>query len=157
MTTYLATTAADFNIAKELFIEYANSLGFSLCFQGFDKEIATIDQQYAMPNGVLFLLKDDDTGKNVGCVGLRKQAKGVAELKRMYIQPEFRGKGGGELMLKKIILFTRMMPFYQSIVLDTIPETMGNAIALYRKMGFVEIPPYYKSEVKERICMKLEI
>lgn len=157
MTTYLATTAADFNIAKELFIEYANSLGFSLCFQGFDKEIATIDQQYAMPNGLLLLLKDEVTAKTVGCVGLRKQAEGVAELKRMYIQPDYRGKGGGELMLKKIILLNRMMPLYQSIVLDTIPETMGNAIALYRKMGFVEIPPYYESDIKERICMKLKI
>jgi putative acetyltransferase len=157
MTTYTATTASDFNIARELFIEYANSLGFSLCFQGFDKEIATIDQQYALPNGILLLLQDEDTGKTVGCVALRKQSEGIAELKRMYIQPEFRGKGGGEWMLKSIIQLARTMAFYQSIVLDTIPETMGNAIALYRKMGFVEIPPYYKSDVKESIFMKLEI
>src|ERR1043165_9421332 len=54
--------------ARELFLEYAESLGFSLCFQSFDKELAGLPGDYAPPAGRLLLAEFE--GQLAGCVAL---------------------------------------------------------------------------------------
>ncbi|HEX5481441.1 MAG TPA: GNAT family N-acetyltransferase [Terriglobia bacterium] len=77
--------------ARKLFEEYAASLDFSLCFQGFTEELAGLPGGYAPPAGRLFLAWLD--GRAVGCVAFRKFNSDTAELKRLYVRPE--GRGGG--------------------------------------------------------------
>jgi putative acetyltransferase len=54
--------------ARELFLEYAQSLGFSLCFQNFDKELAELPGEYTPPAGRLLLAEFE--GQLVACVAL---------------------------------------------------------------------------------------
>ncbi len=66
--------------AKELFLEYAGSLGFSLCFQNFDQELEDFPGQYSPPLGRLFLALSEKQA--IGCVGLKYFDEGICEMKR---------------------------------------------------------------------------
>lgn len=138
MDIIAASTPADFDTGKRLFLEYAETLGFSICFQNFGQELADIRHQYGAPNGCLLLVTDGDN--TVGCAGVRRWQGDIAELKRMYLRPDFRGKGAGQRLLDAALDRARGLG-YRSIRLDTLPS-MQAAVALYRKYGFQDIPPY---------------
>jgi GNAT superfamily N-acetyltransferase len=123
---------------RELFLEYAKWLGFSLCFQGFDQELASLPGRYAPPSGRLFLAMVD--GAPAGCIGLRAMEPDVCEMKRLYVRPQFRGHQLGRVLIQKLLDEARVIG-YARMQLDTIPGQMDRAIALYREFGFQEITP----------------
>src|SRR5580698_11548481 len=86
-----AVTPAQIAQARELFLEYAQSLGFSLCFQNFDQELAGLPGDYAPPDGRLLLGEYEDD--LAACVALHKLDPDICEMKRLYLRPAFRGKG----------------------------------------------------------------
>ena len=136
-----ATTSEHIEQARILFLEYANSLGFSLCFQNFDEEMKTLPGAYGPPDGRLLLAYYSD--RLAGCVALRKLENGVCEMKRLYVRAEDRGKGLGGILVKRVIDEARSMG-YARMRLDTIEPAMKDAVALYRRIGFVDIAPYSK-------------
>ena len=138
---------------RELFKEYTDSLGFDLAFQNFEKEFAELPGQYAFPNGRLLLAFEDE--KIVGGVALRKFSEGICEMKRLYIRSEFRGKGYGKALAKKIIDIGREIG-YQYMRLDTVPN-MIEAIALYGSMGFYKIKPYRFNPIKGTLYFELKL
>ncbi|HWE24799.1 MAG TPA: GNAT family N-acetyltransferase [Myxococcales bacterium] len=137
---------------RALFLEYASSLGFSLCFQGFDEELRSLPGMYAPPGGRLLLDLEDRAP--AGCVGLHEWADGVAEMKRLYVRPEFRGRGLARALTLSAISEARAIG-YRSIRLDTISATMQPAIALYRHLGFREIPPYRENPIPGALYLEL--
>src|ERR1700731_2784358 len=88
LTFAQAESPAQIAQARELFLEYAQSLGFSLCFQNFDKELAGLPGDYTPPEGRLLLAQHD--GQLAGCVALHKLDPGICEMKRLYLRPPFR-------------------------------------------------------------------
>lgn len=129
LTIAPARDAASIARAGALFREYAQSLGFSLSFQGFDEELATLPGKYAPPAGALLL------AGRVGVVGVRPLEPGIAEMKRLYVAPAARGRGLGRALA------------LAAIRLDTL-DHMTEATALYRALGFREIAPYYDNPLE---------
>ena len=124
---------------RALFVEYARSLNVSLCFQGFDEELAGLPGKYALPEGELLLARVGDAV--VGVVGLRSLGDGVCEMKRLYVRPEFRRTGAGRLLAERIVATGRERG-YRAMRLDTL-ASLKAARTLYDRMGFREISPYY--------------
>jgi putative acetyltransferase len=149
-----AATAQDMDDIRALFQEYADMLGVELCFQGFAQELATLPGKYAPPHGCLLLAKDGE--KAVGCVALRPMDEaGVCEMKRLYVQPSQRGSGLGR-RLAVLILEEARQRGYAKMRLDTLAKLKA-AIQLYRDMGFVEIPEYYRNPLPGVVYMELEL
>ena len=138
---------------RHLFTEYSSSLGIDLCFQNFDKELAELPGDYAPPDGRLLLAIHDR--QIAGCAALRKISDGMCELKRMYVRPQFRGKGIGKGLALALIEDARSIG-YTSMRLDTLP-VMREAITLYRSLGFNDIDPYRYNPVGEAIFMELSL
>jgi putative acetyltransferase len=139
-------------IIRELFIEYATSLGFSLCFQDFDKELTGLPGEYAPPDGCLLLAMDNTIA--IGCVALRKHDEGICEMKRLYVKPSGRGKGLGKKLVIAII-GEAIKIGYTKMRLDTVPA-MKEAIALYRSIGFYEIKPYRENPIEGALYMEMD-
>ncbi|HVK55000.1 MAG TPA: GNAT family N-acetyltransferase [Burkholderiales bacterium] len=139
---------------RTLFIEYAQSLGFSLCFQGFDEELAGLPGKYAPPSGRLLLALRD--GQPAGCVGLRVLDDRVCEMKRLYVRPECRGLQIGRLLADAIIKEAKAIG-YSAMRLDRL-RSMTTAKSIYQSFGFREIPPYYNNPLEgvEYLELRLE-
>ena len=146
-------TSEDIQVIRELFDEYAVSIGIDLTFQGFEQELIHIADIYMPPDGALLLAKQD--GIPAGCVGLRKMEGRRCEMKRLYVRPEFRGKGFGKALCSRIILKGRQLG-YREMLLDTL-STMTGAQALYRSHGFRETVPYYHNPLPEAQYMQLTL
>jgi putative acetyltransferase len=134
-----ASPSADLETVRALFRAYAASLPFSLAFQGFEAELAGLPAPYVPPGGCLLLARHDQF--TAGVVGLKPLADGIVEIKRLYVVPEARGQGLGKRLAERAIAEARAKG-YARVRLDTHRPSMGAAIALYRSLGFSEIPPY---------------
>jgi len=133
-----ARSDADIAAARGLFGEYAESIGVDLEYQGFSSELAGLPAPYAPPSGDLLLARADD--ELVGCVAFRALDRSTAEMKRLYVRPSGRGMGLGRRLVEAAISAARQTG-HAELRLDTL-ASMEAAQALYRVMGFVEIPPY---------------
>src|SRR5260221_13781456 len=111
-----ANGTEDLAQVRALFEEYAASLGFSLCFQGFDRELAELPGRYAPPSGRLLLAHVDDV--IAGCVALREIDDGICEMKRLYVRPRFHGQGVGRRLARAIVDEARAAG-YTAMRLDT--------------------------------------
>jgi len=149
-----ANTVEEIARIRELFVEYSQSLGFSLCFQSFDKELAGLPGDYSPPGGRLLLGTYD--GAPAGCVALHKLAPGICEMKRLFVRPQFRGKGLGRVLAERIIADARQIG-YQQLRLDTVEPMMRTAVAMYRQLGFREIAPYRENPIEGALYMELQL
>ena len=149
-----AESQAQLAQARELFFEYAQSLGFSLCFQNFDQELASLPGDYAPPEGRLLLAEYE--GRLVGCVALHKLEPSICEMKRLYLRLTARGKGLGRILANRIIAEARQIG-YQRMRLDTVEPVMKDAVAMYRKLGFKEIAPYCPNPISGALYMELQL
>ncbi len=148
-----AKTKQDFTHAGKIFREYTDSLGIDLSFQNFEQELEQIKSIYTPPWGSLLLLKYK--GLFTGCVGLKRFDEFICEMKRLYIKPEFRGKGWGKILCLKIIEKAKQLDYHR-MRLDTLPSLTA-AHTLYKNIGFYPINPYYHNPIPETIYMELKL
>ena len=142
---------------KSLFSEYTAMLvsidpSFSiyLDIQHYDEEAGNPAAKYALPRGRLYLALHD--GKAAGCIVLRPLSDDRCELKRLYVRPQFRGKGIARMLCERI-LEDAQKTGYMEIYLDTLPE-LSAAIRLYEKLGFSYTDCYNDSPLERTVFMK---
>ena len=150
----VAESPEDIAAARELFLEYARLLGFSLCFQGFDQELATLPGKYASPAGRLLLARRD--GVLAGCGALRPLQGSICEMKRLYVRPAFRGLRLGLALAERLIADAKDIG-YDFMRLDTVPSQMPDANRMHRRLGFNEIAPYYDNPQPDVSYLELRL
>lgn len=144
--------ADDLAAAVTLFRAYAASLDVDLAYQDFEAEVAGLPGRYAPPAGALLLARSAQ-GAAVGCAALRPiDPADACEMKRLYVRPEGRGTGLGAALIKALLGEARRIG-YREMRLDTLPS-MGEAIALYRRLGFEPMPPYYATPVAGTLFLR---
>ena len=146
---------------RSLFSEYTDMLvsinpefHLYLDIQHYDDEKENPSLKYALPDGRLYLDISDD-GIARGCIALRKLSDGKGEVKRLYVRPEYRGKGIATALVERIIEDARNIG-YKELYLDTLPE-LESAVRLYKSFGFEETGQYNDSPVDKTIFMKLSL
>ena len=151
----------DLNIHKSLLIdlndEYLSWIGdeikkhynldtFSILGQSIrDYAEKSVEEfaSYKPPEGIFYILQVND--KIIGMGAFRKLKVDTGEVKRMYIRPEFRGKGFGKALLKQLLNMGNQFGCSR-ILLDT-GGFMSAAQHVYRSAGFQEIAKYPETEV----------
>jgi len=133
-----AETPDHIKSARDLFEQYARSLGFDLAFQDFAAELQNLPGEYAQPRGCTLLAKQKE--RIVGCVALRKWDEVTCEMKRLNVIPSARGQGIGRKIAETIIAQAKAMG-YKHMRLDTV-ASMQAANRLYSSLGFHPIAPY---------------
>lgn len=152
--------------AALLFREYAQSISHicaeSFAQQNLDDELRTLPGKYAEPSGCILLAHTPD-GDPIGCVALRpleaaphdRPGERVCEMKRLYTRPAARGLGAGRRLCEELIAFAREAG-YTLMKLDTEPE-LEAACALYRTLGFIDIPRYNDDPKPETLYLGLRL
>lgn len=148
-------SSVDLKDTISLFYEYATYLGIDLSFQNFDAEMAAMPGKYSPPTGELLLARDQD-GRASGCVAVRPLGlEKVCEMKRLYVSEGGRGSGLGKALATGIIEVAERLG-YAEMRLDTLPS-MKAAMAMYEKLGFIDIEAYYPSPMEGTRYLALKL
>ena len=153
ITIVKAGIEIEYAAAKELITAYQRWLGIDLEFQGFTEELETLPVIYGPPDGAMLLAQVN--GAWVGCVGLRRLPDGTAEMKRMFVLPEYQGQGIGWKLTQAFIVVARDL-HYSAIRLDTLPR-LDRATRLYDRAGFIRIESYRHNPDPEAVFMGLKL
>jgi len=145
------STADDLASVITLFRAYAASLDVDLAYQNFEAEMVAMQGKYAPPKGELLLVRDL-AGAPIGCVGLRPLDAACCEMKRLYVSPDGRGMGLGRRLVEAVVREAERIR-YGEMRLDTLPS-MTDAIALYQRLGFERMEPYYDTPVVGTIFLR---
>lgn len=136
-----------------LWREYWDALQLPPDFQNFDEELRTLPGVYAPPDGRLLIASIQ--GNPAGTAALRPLNTYACEAKRLYVCPQFRGKGVGRALLNRLLAEAREAG-YQDMYADTL-ESMLPALQMYRQFGFSEVPPYSSNATPHAIFLRLSL
>lgn len=108
---------------------------------------------YVAPRGGLWLAAAGDSG--IGCVALRPIDARTAEVKRMFVDADWRGRGVGRALLTALIDGARLRR-YSTLRLGTLHD-MDAAQSLYRSIGFRPIDRYRADELIDTRFFELDL
>lgn len=103
-----------------------------------DADLQNIEQHYFQRGGFFAVIKNKDD-KIIGTFGLMPISLKTAEIRKMYLMQDFRGKGLGKWMMTHLIDFAKSKG-YKRLELETASNLL-EAIQLYKKMGFKQHNP----------------
>lgn len=104
------------------------------------KESAKLYGSVTPPEGLFYLLWENNEA--IGMGGFFRYEDAIAEVKRMYIDPKYQGRGYGKMLVRRIIVDAKTMK-YTSLRLDSM-KLMHAAHQVYRSCGFKERSPYHR-------------
>jgi ribosomal protein S18 acetylase RimI-like enzyme len=147
----------DMDAVRRLFVEYAESLDFDLCFQDFENELDALPGPYAEPDGTILVAEEDD--ETIGVVAIKPLGTDddrlVCEMKRLYVEPEYRGRGIGRELASAIVDEAQKRD-YEVMRLDTV-ATMHAARSVYRSLGFEKTTPYYHNPLDDVVYYEKDL
>jgi len=138
-----ATSATDVDAVRQLVLAHADQRATTPGIEHMRADAIRLPGPYIAPHGAIWLAEAGDAA--VGCVALRPLPDGVGEVKRMYVDSAWRGKGVGRALLEALIAHARTLG-YQSLRLGTLSD-MTAARALYASLGFAPIERYRADEM----------
>jgi putative acetyltransferase len=151
----IAASPADVAAVRELWREYWRSVDFPDDFQGFGEELKGLPGVYGADGGALLLAESPPDATPAGTIALRRLNHSAGEVKRLYLRPQFRGRGLGRYLLENVIERARAIG-YQALYADTLPG-MTDALSLYARMGFEAVEAYGSNPTPGAIFMKLQL
>ncbi|MEO7712290.1 MAG: GNAT family N-acetyltransferase [Gemmatimonadaceae bacterium] len=140
-----ASDAADVDEVRRLVLEHALVRASTPGIEYMRADARALPGPYVAPNGGLWLARATADGVGVGCVALRPLTASMAEVKRMYVDPGWRGHGIGRALLEVLIGKARACE-YGTLRLGTLDD-MTAAQSLYRSLGFAPIERYRPDEM----------
>lgn len=146
-------TEKDFDLVKDIFMEYQQYLNVDLCFQSFESELNNLKNIYEPPKGTILIVKAAE--EIVACVALKPIEENNCEMKRLYVKPAFRGNGLGQKLVESLIEFATLNK-YNKMKLDTL-VSLKEAVILYKKMGFVETKPYVYNPLNDVLYFEKQL
>ncbi|TNE67134.1 MAG: N-acetyltransferase [Alphaproteobacteria bacterium] len=129
-----AENPEDLLAAKGIFRAFSEWLPIDLGFQDFEGEMARF------PEGFVHVLLARLDGEPVGAVALKPHGRDVCEMKRLFVLPAAHGTGLGRKLCERLLADAKALG-YHTMLLDSLGR-LEAAVALYRKLGFVDTEPY---------------
>jgi GNAT superfamily N-acetyltransferase len=149
-------TEEDLEAVRGLWLAYYHFIldeyGIDMGREYFQAEMAALPGPYAPPEGHLFLARDEDAA--AGSLALKRVTDEKGELKRLYVRPEYRGRGVGRALVTAALDAARRIG-YRRIQVHTAPF-LTEAVALYQGFGFREVAAEGEEEAPE-MFMELEL
>lgn len=140
---------------RRMLLAYRQEFNDDPCFTSFEEELRDIEALYSKPGKVKLVAVDEANGTIMGCVALRMLSLDMAEMKRLYVDPAYRGRGVGRALVEAILAKAREIGF-QHMVLDT-SFAMKAAISLYLGLGFTPIEPYNNQDTATVLCLGIDL
>jgi GNAT superfamily N-acetyltransferase len=137
---------------RELMRRYQAGLPAELRVPHLEEELQALDRRYVLPASGMFLARVADGA--AGCVVASAFDASTLEIKRLYVEPAFRGSGAGRALMEAAIAFARERS-HRRVVLDTERERLRTAYELYLRLGFVPCAPYAPPEYPNPTFMEL--
>lgn len=153
ITIVSAESAEDLEAMRYLMLAHAASLREHPGSDLVRADAESLPGLYAPPRGRLYLARLD--GRPAGCVALQPLDAAVAEVKRMFVLSTARRIGVGRAMMERLLADAARMD-YRTTRLGTLQE-MTAAHALYRRLGFVQIPRYRSDEKVDTVFFERQL
>ena len=116
-------------------------------------DAARMPGPYAPPLGGIWLALQGEAA--IGCVALRPLDEETGEVKRMFVDPAWRGLGAGRALLVALIVGARARG-YSVLRLGTLHD-MDSALALYQSLGFTPTERYRADELIDTRFFALQL
>jgi len=143
----------DLAAVRELWREYWKSIDLPVDFQGFGEELQGLPGKYSEDGGTLLIAWIE--GTPAGTIALRRLNDHAGEVKRLYLRPQFRGRGLGRHLVEQVIERARAIG-YKTLYADTLP-IMKDALSLYARMGFETTGAYTVDPTPGAIFLRVRL
>jgi GNAT superfamily N-acetyltransferase len=128
---------------RRLILDHVSARATTPGIEHMRADADSLPGRFAAPRGGIWLARAGESG--VGCVALRPLGDCSAEVKRMFVDASWRGRGVGRALMETLIDGARARG-YETLRLGTLAD-MSAAQALYQSLGFRPIARYRADEL----------
>ncbi len=156
--TQLVETTQDWQHFESLLREYATTDLDQPHLSSIWNDLKDLPARYGPPHGAAILLKTAEQSHHfkqvIGCGAMTStHLSGACEIKRLYIKPDLRGKGGSKVLIRRLLQLAQAGGYDQAVLSTWQHNTTG--LALYKALGFVPVPSFKSHPNSELIFLGL--